>query len=50
MSIERKFEIHGRHLTSCWAKNGKVGTKIHKGALKGAQLYYNILGLDDAIN
>ena len=49
MSIERNVEIQGRHLTSSRAKNGKIGTKTHKSALKGAQLYYNIFGLDRAI-
>ena len=49
MSIERNVEIHGRHLTSCRAKNGKIGTSTPKSALKGAQLYYNIFGLDRAI-
>ena len=50
MSIERNVEIHSRHLTSRRAKNGKIGTKTHKSALKGAQLYHNIFGLDPAIN
>ena len=46
MSIERNVEIQGRHLTSRRAKNSKIGEKTRKSALKTAQIYYNIFGLD----
>ena len=46
MSIERNVEIRGRHLTSRRAKNSKIGEKTRKSALKSAQIYYNIFGLD----